>query len=211
MIKKFFLKIVNIVSVILIIFSVFVLLTVVTTKKGDVPRVFGYSLFRVMTGSMEPTMPIDSLILVKQTEPAELREQDVISFFSRDPALMGEVNTHRIIKIEQYHDQYVFYTKGDANNIEDRYETFDKDIVGKVVFSSLFMGKAVRLISNPLIFIPLIIIPLMIIVGRNLVKSIRLAKQIAKEEEEAAVREAVEAIKQKKKEEEVQHGRSIED
>lgn len=189
------------VSVLLIVVSLVVLLTVVLTKKGEVPSIFGYSLFRVMTGSMEPAIPTDSLILVRRTAPEELRVGDVISFFSRDPALLGEVNTHRITALEEEGGRLLIHTRGDANNVEDRYPTYEEDLVGRVVFSSVFLGKAVRLISNPLIFFPLVILPLLVLVGRSLYDSVKIAKELARQEEEEAVREAIEALRQKKERE----------
>lgn len=209
MLKKILLKILNVVSILMIICSLGVLLTVVMTKKGEAPNVFGYSLFRVMTGSMEPGIPTNSLIVVHQTEPEKLAAGDVISFYSRDPSLMGEVNTHRIVRIEKVGERYVLTTKGDANNVEDQYVTYGEDVIGKVVFSSYRLGQAVRLISNPIIFIPLIIIPLVIMLGHSVWESITLAAKLAKEEEEAAVREALEAIRQKREAEKA--GRDAED
>ena len=198
MVKNLLLKILNVISVVIILLSIGVLLTVVLTKSGEAPNIMGYSLFRVMTGSMEPSIPVDSLIVVKRTAPEKLSEGDVISFYSRDPSLYGEVNTHRIIEIQQEKGKYYFATKGDANNVEDRYVTHEEDLIGKVVYSSHGLGLFVRLISNPLIFIPLIIVPLVVLVGQSLVESVRVAGKIAREEEEAAVREAVENIRRRK-------------
>ncbi|MBP3204621.1 MAG: signal peptidase I [Lachnospiraceae bacterium] len=198
MLKKFLLKGLNVISILLIICSLGVLLTVVMTKKGEAPNVLGYSLFRVMTGSMEPNIPTNSLIVVHRIEPGKLEEGDVISFYSRDPSLMGEVNTHRIVGIEEVGGRYIFSTKGDANNVEDQYVTYGEDVIGKVVFSSYRLGQGVRLISNPLLFVPLIIIPLVIMLGHSLWESITLAAKLAREEEEAAVREALEAIRKKR-------------
>ena len=44
----------------------------------------------------------------------------------------------------------------------------------------------------------MILLPLFVILFSNLTRTIRLAKQMAKEEEEAAVREALEEIKKKR-------------
>lgn len=159
-------------------------------------------MFRVLTGSMEPAIPEGSLLLIKKTDPSALQVGDVISFYSKDPSLNGEVNTHRIMEIEEENGTYLFTTKGDANNVKDIYGTLGSDVIGKVVFSSLFLGKIVRLLSNPLIFLPVVILPLTIIIITNLIRSMKLARKIAKEEEEAAIREAIEKIRNKKKEEE---------
>lgn len=201
MLKKFrniLIKVVNIISVLLIVVSLGILLTVVMTGRNKAPNVLGFSMFRVVTGSMEPTIQVNSLIIVKRAAAAELQAGDVISFYSRDPSLLGQINTHRVLEIEEENGKYLIQTKGDANNIADKYPVHGEDVIGKVIFCSLLFGKIVSLLSNPLIFIPLIIVPLMILVIMNLVKSVKLAKQIAHDEEEAAVREAIEEIKNKK-------------
>ena len=200
-VKDILLKLMNVVSVLIIVISIGALLTVVLTKPGQAPNFFGYSFFRVMTGSMEPAIPTNSLIVVKRTPAAELSEGDVITFYSRDPSLMGEPNTHRILRFEEENGKRLIITKGDANNVEDRYPTQEEDLIGKVTYNSMFMGKLVRLISNPLVFIPLIMIPLVILLIRNIYDGIVAAKQLAKEEEEAAVREALAALREKKKSE----------
>ena len=58
----------------------------------------------------------------------------------------------------------------------------------------------VHLLSNPLIFIPVILLPMFVILVSNLSRTIRLTRKIVKEEEEAAVREAVEAIQKSREE-----------
>lgn len=98
--------------------------------------------------------------IVKQTDPSAIKENDVISFYSSDPALSGAVNTHRVVSIETDGNNYRYITKGDANNVVDRYDVDSRDLLGKVVWSSLILGKIVRLVSNPLIFVPIILVPL---------------------------------------------------
>jgi signal peptidase I len=190
-------KIIDAVAVFIIFCAVLVLLTVLLTGDGQTPSIMGYSMFRVMTGSMEPTIPTDSLIVVRETDPEELAVGDVISFYSRDPTLSGAVNTHRILKIDQEGDQLYFTTKGDANNVADQYITQESDLVGRVVFVSAFLGIAVRLLSNPLIFVPVILLPLVIILVLNLRQTVSLAKKLAKEEEEQAIREALAKLREK--------------
>ena len=202
MIKKILFGIINILSVLIIVAAVFVLCTVIFTRSGDVPSVFGYTAFRVTTGSMSPTYYIDTLILVKKTDPAQIKENDVISFYSQDPALDGAVNTHRVVEIRQENNAIVFVTKGDNNNVVDSYDVPGEYLIGKVVASSNKLGKFSRLVANPLIFIPIILIPLIIILFSNLFETYRMAKQIAKEEEEAAVEEAIRKIKARQKEKE---------
>ena len=190
-------KLFNAAAIVLIFVSVFVLLSVVLTPAGQVPRVLGYSVFRVMTGSMEPEIREDSLLVVKKTPPEDIAPGDVISFFSPDPMLEGAVNTHRVVRIEKENGRIQFITKGDANVIEDAYPTDGSALVGRVVFKSYWLGKTVSLLSNPLVFGTIILLPLVIILVMNLCRAVRIAADIAKKEEEEAVRKALEEIKAK--------------
>lgn len=196
-INKFFFYIVNILSVIIIASAVIILLTVVLTKSGEAPNVFGYSAFRVLTGSMEPAIETDSLILVRRIAPSEVKKDDIISFYSKDPSHGGAVNTHRVISVEQDGELWYYTTKGDANQIADKYIVTSNELIGKVIFTSHPLGIFVRLLANPLVFIPVILIPLFVILLSNLIRTVRLAQKMAKEEEEAAVREALEEIRKK--------------
>ena len=198
MIKKIFFTLVNLISVLVIAAAVVVLLTVVLTKPGEAPQIGGYTVLRITTGSMEPEYKIDTLILV---EPDTIKSNDVISFYSKDPALDGAVNTHRVVEVEKDGDHWIYTTKGDANNVVDAYTVDAKYLIGKVVASSLVLGKLARLVSNPLIFIPIILIPLAIILISNIVKTAKLANTLAQEEEEKAVKEALREIREAKEKE----------
>lgn len=198
--KKIVLNIINGLSCIAIAAAVFILLIVVMTKSGDVPNIMGYSAFRVLTGSMEPTIQTDSFILVKRVDASEIQTGDIISYFSRDPAYEGAVNTHRVVAVETEGDKWSFVTKGDANQVQDTYLTTSDDLIGKVIFSSYRLGVIIRLLANPLIFIPLILIPLFGILLYNLIKAIRITREIAEEEEEEAIKEVLELIKKAKEE-----------
>lgn len=200
MIRKTFFAVVNVLSVVLIAVAIMVLVMVLFTPSGEAPSIAGYSFLRITTGSMEPTYGIDTMIVVKKTEPSEIAVGDVISFYSSDPALDGAVNTHRVTAVRREGDQWVYTTRGDANNVDDTYEATSVYLVGKVVGSSVLLGKLSRLAANPLIFIPIILIPLAAILISNLVRTLRLAGKIAKEEEARAVQEAIREIQKKQME-----------
>lgn len=198
MLKKIIYGIVNFISVVIIAAAIVVLIMVLLTKPGKPPSIGGFTLLRITTGSMVPTYDVDTMILVQETDPSQIREGDVISFYSSDPMLDGAVNTHRVVRIEKDGGQYVYTTKGDGNNVEDPYDVKSEYLVGKVIWSSVILGKISRLVSNPLIFIPVILVPLAVILLSNFFQTISLARKIAKEEEEAAIREAVEQFRKMK-------------
>jgi signal peptidase len=77
--------------------------------NGRPASLMGYSLFVVETGSMVPTLPIGSYILVQAPDdPAALAEGTIITFYNTS----GSIITHRIIEVvEQGGIRY--RTKGD--------------------------------------------------------------------------------------------------
>lgn len=189
--KKIFIRLINAFACLVIALAVYMLLLVVITPSGQVPSMFGCTVFRTLTGSMAPEIPRDSMILVKKCAPEEVSTGDVITFYSSDPDLGGAVNTHRVTQIEQTGTGLLFTTKGDANALEDRYKVAQDQLIGKVIFTSVILGKAVRLTSNPLVFIPIIVIPLIII----LIVNVRRVWLTAKEIEQEALEEEVQALK----------------
>lgn len=192
---KWFFTLINLIAIALIAASIFVLLTVVMTPADQVPQVMGFSILRVLTGSMEPEIPENAMLLVRKTDPETLKAGDVISFYSPDPLLDGALNTHRILRVEREGDRLQFITKGDANPAEDQQRVSEDSVVGKVVFVSTAIGKLVRLISNPLVFGLAILLPLAIMLIGNLVSALRSAILLARKEEEEAVRQALEDLK----------------
>ena len=198
--KSWFLKLFNAAAIALILVSVFVLLSVVLTPAGQVPRVMGFSVFRVLTGSMEPEIPEGSLLLVRQADADTIQVGDVISFFSPDPTLEGAVNTHRVVDIRTENGGRIFYTKGDANVLEDAYPVREDMVVGKAVHVFTGLGKVVAVLSNPLVFGSVILLPLLGILLWNLWRAVKIARDLARQEEEAAVRQALKEIKEKQKE-----------
>ena len=86
-------------------------------------NIFGYSIFRVETGSMSGTLEIGDIILVKITKDVEKNE---VITYEKENILI----THRII--EKRENDII--TKGDANNSEDEPITKD-NVIGKVVYT----------------------------------------------------------------------------
>lgn len=87
-----------------------------------IPYLFGYKPLVVLTGSMEPTFKVGSIIYYKHVNQNELKEGDIITF-----SMENYVVSHRINKIEDG----LYETKGDANNTADAKRITYNDILGK--------------------------------------------------------------------------------
>ena len=131
-------------TVFVILMAVLCLALAVKIITGHDASIFGYKMYHILTGSMEPTIKTGSNILVKSVDPDTLQVNDIISFVSYDDAIYGSVNTHRIISIEtDENGEKVFITKGDANNVADSIRVRKEDIKGKVVLHLNLIGLGV--------------------------------------------------------------------
>jgi len=166
-----------------IVIAIAALWTVLTTEKGDAPQLWGISLLRVVSGSMEPNIPEGAVVFVKETDPKDLEEGDVISFYSRDPAIMGEINTHRIAEVgTDEKGRLCFITKGDANAIKDPYVVYGENLLGKVVFSSALFGSFVSVAASKYGYIFLVLAPLLLIVIFNIGDIVNIIRSEAEAE-----------------------------
>lgn len=105
-------------------------------NKGYV-SFFGYSFFKVTTGSMEPTISVGALILTQDVPIHTIELDDVVSFFSRDAYMNGRIITHRVVAKEIGRTgQVLLTTRGDANSSTDIYSVNEENLIGKVVWVS---------------------------------------------------------------------------
>ncbi len=142
----------------------------VNAKSGKATTVLGYGFMAVQTGSMSPEYPIGAVIVVKETDGANLKEQDVITFYSSNPNLNNMIVTHRIMEIIDDGDgTYSYVTKGDANDINDEYSAQSEKLIGKVVGKSTLLQKLMTVRENPAVFLLVVVLPMCFIITLELV------------------------------------------
>lgn len=111
-------------------------------------RVVGLQPLTVLSGSMEPTYHVGSLIYVKEVDYKELQAGDVITFMLDEDTLA----THRIVEVvpdDEDPDVLRYRTKGDANDAEDGSLVHYKNVVGTPVFTIPQLGYLANYIQNP--------------------------------------------------------------
>lgn len=109
-----------------------------------VPRVFGYQVYNVISGSMEPAIPTGSLVYVKSAEPADVKKDEVIAFYSA--ADSGAIITHRVV--ENYKVSGEFITKGDANEENDPLPVDYERLLGRVSLSIPYLGEILAMVAT---------------------------------------------------------------
>ena len=87
---------------------------------------------------MEPSIHEGDYIYIKRTDTDSLKAGDIISFYSQDDSIKGEINTHRISEVLS---DGTFVTKGDANKIEGQLgELARRRLSQSIIISSLYRG-----------------------------------------------------------------------
>jgi signal peptidase I len=138
---------------------VLVVTLIAAHMRGEVPRLFGYSLINIVSGSMEPDIKKGDYILIEEVDPAEVRENDIICFYSTDPSIYGYPNTHRVVA-EPYIENgtYHYVTKGDANLIPDKQPARGDRLIGRYVTNLNTMTSFLEFISNNMLMV--VVLPL---------------------------------------------------
>lgn len=111
-------------------------------------RIVGLKPFAVLSGSMEPTYHVGSLIYVKAVDYRDLKVGDPITYMLSQDTVV----THRIIDVlpdEEDLDTMRYVTQGDANSVADGAYVHYKNIIGKPVFSIPYLGYISTYIQNP--------------------------------------------------------------
>ena len=111
-------------------------------------RLIGLEPYVVLSGSMEPTYHVGSLIYVKSVDYRDLKVGDPITYMVSQDTVV----THRIIEVlvdEEDPNTLRYFTQGDANSVADGTSVHYKNIIGKPVFSIPYLGYVSNYIQNP--------------------------------------------------------------
>ncbi len=106
-------------------------------------RLFGYIPFTVLSGSMEPTYHVGSMIYVKETDTDSLKVGDPVTFYLDDGKTVA---THRIIEIDK--ENKTFKTQGDANETPDASPVDFASVIGTPKFTIPNLGYFYAFISG---------------------------------------------------------------
>jgi len=157
-----------------IIFLLAILIIYITVASAR--GVFGYRLFIVKTESMTPKLKVGEMIMTKEAD--DLKPGDIISFYSDDPAIKNQVNTHRIVAIKDGG----FITKGDSNPFVDAYFVRRETVIGKVVFYSKILGAILSFFKKPLFLFLFVILPMAVLTFFDFKSGMKSIKKAVKEE-----------------------------
>jgi signal peptidase len=105
-----------------------------------VPSLFDYRTFNILTGSMEPSIPVGAVVVDEPIKPTEARPGQVITF--PDPSSRGRLLTHRVKHVAVRRGRVFAVTKGDANDAVERWNVPADEEIGRVAFAAPKLGYA---------------------------------------------------------------------
>ena len=99
----------------------------------SVPKLLGYQVYDVVSGSMDPAIPVHSIVFVQEAEPEDIQPGEVVAYQSG-----GSVVIHRLVENHVVEGEIV--TKGDANAEPDPLRVDYASVLGTVTAHIPFIG-----------------------------------------------------------------------
>jgi len=174
--KNIFVVLQTVLTVIFVLFSlILMILGTISLRKGKMLKIFGYSFSVVLTPSMEPTIKVNDIIIIKDISFNELEERDIIVYYNNIE------NINVVHRIKYFNEDGSITTKGDNNPVEDAIHTTEANYIGKVVKHTkcLGFGTVVADYKN-IVFVIIIIILSYIIISEliNIVKTLKEKQEL---------------------------------
>jgi len=127
-------------------------------EPGAAPRrIFGHSLMTVLSGSMYPTIPQDSLVVMRVVDQNHLEVGDIVTYITQNNIAI----THRIVDIiENYqgNGERGFRLKGDNNIHEDATTVHAANVLGEIVYWNLSIGQIIVFIQIYIVQIVILLV-----------------------------------------------------
>lgn len=174
-----------------VLFSLFISIQIVVRGYADIA---GYSVFRVVTGSMEPTLSVNALVVSHKSDIEKIKVKDIVVFRSPTGAGSDRIVTHRVVSVVWENGTAALETRGDANPVADSRMVRQKDLIGKVIWYSDKEGGIVSVmgfLGSKTGFLACIALPILLLGGlilRSCIVSIqkdlyRAQRELAREGE----------------------------
>ncbi len=167
--------------------GVFVLVAAIAALVLIIPAATGSVALTVLTGSMEPGLPPGSMVVVKPTDPADVRIGSIITYQWEpgEPALV----THRVTEVVSNSDgTFTWTTQGDNNSEPDPNPVTQEQLRGVVWYSLPLVGWVSNLVAGDLrpILVPVIGGALLVYAAVLVVQSLRGRRKAAGGDAEAS-------------------------
>lgn len=118
---------------------------------------FPLKAYTVLTGSMQPSIPVGSMVFALPAQHQDLQVGSIITFNS--PQEPNKLIVHRIHRIIFEEQQKAYLTKGDNNDAVDNWKIYDLQIQGQAVFYLPYLGYLSGYSKTPFGFLTILGLP----------------------------------------------------
>lgn len=139
-----------------------------------VPGVAGADAsYIVLSNSMNPSIEAGDVVIVEETPPEAIEEEDVITFRAGDPDEYhgGDADTdlvtHRVVDVDQSGEGVAFTTQGDANDQPDAEPVDSDQVVGVVAFTIPLIGWVIDFVGTQFGLLVMVVVPCVLLVANE--------------------------------------------
>ena len=163
---------------------IFTVVSVSTFDRSD-RSLFGYKAFIVLSDSMSKTdFNAGDLVLVREVEPASLREGDIIAYTSQNTSNYGETVTHKIRRLTtDANGEPGFVTYGTTTDTDDETVVTYPYVIGKYTGHIPKVGTFFQFLKTTPGYIVCILIPFLLLILLEGIRCIRLFRRYKSEQQ----------------------------
>lgn len=125
--------------------SVCVVVALLLVAAFYIPVFFGIQTFVVTSGSMEPEIPVGSLVYVEKVKPEDIEVGDSITFFLKNTDVVA---THQVYEVDSQNQ--LFRTQGinnrdeNGNILHDAEPVYYDSLIGRMRYCIPILGNINR-------------------------------------------------------------------
>ena len=195
-VRKILNILIDVILILILLISVVVITLSLTSKSSGVPNLFGYAPLSVASDSMEPEFSEGDLVISKVVGDNEkYKVGDIVSFHQDiDGDGNDEINTHRIIKVEENETGLIqlITTKGDNAPDADVKVKTQADIIAKYTGTKIGgMGNVLSFLRTQTGFFFCILLPMIIFFVYEIIRVVMNLMAYSKEKAKEAAAETV--------------------
>lgn len=113
------------------------------------PLVLPYHVYTVLSGSMQPTIPVGAEVVLRPVDASQVQTGDVITF--SPPGHNGTLVTHRVVNVlTDAKGQRFWQTQGDANGVPDAWLLPATGTGWKYWFQVPLLGYLFVMLASPI-------------------------------------------------------------
>ena len=144
-------------------------------------NIAGFSMFRVVTGSMEPTISVGEALICRSMAIEDIEVGDIVCYRTAVAEIKGAVVTHRVVAVETDEKGTLYLmTQGDANITVDPYPVKEDELVGRVIWYSgkeSVITNILSFLTGKIGFLTCIVFPVLLAAGLILQSSVKSLHQ----------------------------------